>query len=116
HRLGRPCEAPGAVADEARAEQRRGVLVGEAVGDRKGVADVRDHDVGIAAVAGPAGELRPVAQVLAAARAERAGPARPAQPRHAEAPADLQIHAGPGRLHAPDDLMAGYARRAPGRE
>ena len=75
----------GAVADEPRAQQRRGLEVRVAVGDREAEALVGDRVLGEAAVEVAAGEARAVAQVLAARAAVAARAAGPAQPRHADA-------------------------------
>ena len=74
-----------AVADQPGAQQRRGLEVRVAVGDREAEARVGDRVLGEAAVEVAAGEARAVAQVLAAGAAVAARAAGPAQPRHADA-------------------------------
>ena len=81
-RHGRAFQRP--VPDDARAQQRRGVLVVDGLGqpvDKRLVGDAR---VRVAAVDVPAGEPRCHAQVLGAATAEPARPVRAAEPRHAD--------------------------------
>ena len=92
-----------AVADEARAQQRGGLVVREAVRDREAEPLVGHRVLGEAAVDVAAGEARAGAEVLAAAAAVRALAARPSEPRDADTPAV--------RLDAGDDLVAEDARR-----
>src|SRR5205085_5173972 len=79
--------AQRAVADQAGAEERRRLLVGVALRDRKAEALVGDGVLRVAAVEVVAGEARGVAEVLAPARAVAAGAVRPAEPRDADATA-----------------------------
>ena len=51
-------EPQRAVADQAAAQQRRGLLVGQLVGQRQAVALVGDRQLGVAAVDVAAGEAR----------------------------------------------------------
>src|SRR5262249_10502096 len=74
-----------AIPDQARAQERRGVRVVVALGNRHAVAFIGDDLVRVAAVQVAAGEPRPVAKVLAVAAAVRAYAAGPAEPRHAYA-------------------------------
>src|SRR5207248_2713069 len=62
-------ERQRAVSDQAAAQQRRELLVGDAVGEWQAVALVGDGVLRVAAVDVTAGELRVDAQVLAAGRA-----------------------------------------------
>ena len=104
--------AQAAVADEARAKQRRGVLVRIGIGNRKAEALVRDGEPGIAAVERVAGEPGVFAEVFAAGAAVAAGAAGPAQPRNADARAGGK--AGRARTvfrHAADDFVPRNERR-----
>src|SRR6185436_7365667 len=69
-----------AVADQPGAEQRRGVVIRKAIGDREAEALVRHGALGIAAIDVIAGELRVLAQVLAARAAVTAGAVGAAEP------------------------------------
>ena len=94
------------MADQPGAEERRrfGVRIG--VGQRKGVARIGDNMIGIAAVAGVAGELSAVAEVLPPAQAIAAMPASPGEPRYADPSTNAVIEdAFAQRDDPPDDLM-----------
>ena len=82
--LGVAGQAQRPKADQASAEQRCGLEIGIAVGDRKAEALVRDRLLGIASVDRVAGEARVVAEVLAARPAVAAAAARPAEPGNAD--------------------------------
>src|SRR5262249_42989136 len=95
--------------DDARAEERGRVTIGEARWD--GVCEVRrrDDELGEAAIDRPAGELGGVAQVLASARAVRADAARPVKPRDSHAiAAGAAGHMPADGGDRPYDLMAGH--------
>src|SRR6266540_2581232 len=77
--------SPGAVADEAGAEERRGLGIGIAVRDREGVPRVHHGCLREASVEVVPGEARPLAQILAPRAAGAADAARPAEPRDADA-------------------------------
>ncbi len=79
---GRAAHAQAAVADQPRAQQRSGLRIGIAVGDRKAEALVGHGVLGHPAVDVAAREARIRAQVLAARAAVLALTARPPQPRH----------------------------------
>src|SRR4029079_8805499 len=91
--LGVAAHPQRAVADQARAEERRGLEVAVALGQREAVARVGDGAGGVAAVDVEAGEPPADAQVLAAPAAGPGLPARPAEPRDADPVAGLD--AGP---------------------
>src|SRR5581483_4195875 len=96
--LGVAAEAQCAIADEAGAEQRRGLVVRVAVGQGEAVAVVGDRVLGVAAVDVAPGEPGLRAEVLAARNAEPAPAARPAEPGHTDAAAGIEL--GPrSRLH-----------------
>ena len=92
------------VADQAGAQQRRGLAVAEAVRQREAEALVGHRVLGEAAVDVAAREARPHAQVLAPAAAVPACAARPAEPRDAEPLARRLVDA--------DDLMPEHDGRA----
>ena len=97
-----------AVADDPRAEQRRGFLVAEHLGHGVGVRLVDDGVLGVAAVEVPTGEARRETEVLAPGGAEAARAARVREPGHADAVA----HSPPLRARSEpvddaDDLVAG---------
>ena len=103
---------PGAVPDEPRAEERRGLGVAVALRDRERVPGVRDGGLGVAAVALVPGEPRARAEVLAAGDAGGADAAGPAEPRDADPVARPEpVHPGPERLHPPDDLVPEHERQ-----
>src|SRR5262250_2342495 len=78
-------ETIGAVADDASAEQRRGVFVGE--GGRDGIAEIGGHDgrFGVAAVDVVAGEPGVRTEVFQSAAAEFADAAGGVKPGNADA-------------------------------
>ncbi len=82
-----------AVADQPRAEKRRKLLVGGAIGKRQAVARVGDDLLRVASVERVAREARSVAQILAPGPAVTAGAARPAQPRDADPQAGRELAA-----------------------
>ena len=86
-----------AVADQASAQQRGRLLVGQIVGQRQAVALVGGGQLRVAAVDVASGEARVDAQVLPVGCAVAAGPVGPAQPGDADA---LPV------LGARDDLVA----------
>ena len=100
--LGVAGEAQRAVADQARAEQRRRLEIRIARREREAEALVGDDLLGVAAVEVVPGEACPVAEVLPPGRAVAAPAARPAEPRHAEPAAVV------GLAH---DLVAGHERQ-----
>ena len=116
--------AQRAVANQPRAHQRSGLVVGIAGRDRKAVARVGNRVLGHPAVDVTTGEAGPRAQVLATAQTPAAFAAAPAEPGHADAIALARERdrrcptVGLGRLHrlaggldGGDDLMAEHARR-----
>ena len=74
-----------AVADQAGAEERRGLEILVTLGDGEAEPLVRDDALGVAAVQVVSGEAGLVAQVLTAGAAVAAGAVRPPEPRHADA-------------------------------
>src|SRR5690554_8119864 len=101
-------QAPGAIADQPGAEQRRARL-GVVTLHGEGVAGVGHAILRIAAVPGVAGELGPLAEVLLAATARRALATGPTQPGHAEALTGRHSrHALPQGGDLADDLVAGH--------
>src|SRR5207247_10392400 len=96
--LGVPGRPQRAMADQAGAEERRRLLVGVALGNRKAEALVGDGVLGVAAVEVVAGEPGLVAEILAPARAVAAAAVRPSQPGDAQTAA--------ARLLDADDLVA----------
>ena len=109
-RSGSAARRSARIADDARAEQGRGLVVGEPLGQPVGVALVDDRVLGVAAVGVPAGEARVEAQVLVAPAAEAAAPAGVAQPGDADPLADREARArpAPSASTTPDDLVAGH--------
>src|SRR5215211_281957 len=100
------------VADQPGAEQRRGLVVRVAVGDREAEALVGHGALRVAAVAVIARELGARAEILAAGEAVLALAARPAQPGHADPVAYREaLRPVPRRQHAADDLMTGHERQ-----
>ena len=96
-----PGEVERAVADQAGAEERRGLLVRVAGREREAVARVRDRLLRIAAVDVVAGEARVVAEILLSGAAVAAFAVRPREPRNADARAfALALD------HGADDLVA----------
>ena len=101
------------VPDDARAEQRGGLGVGERRRDRVGVVGAHDRVLGVAAVEVVAGVARRGAEVLGAARAVGAYAARRAEPRDPDAIPGLEArHVGTDRIHCSDHLVARNQRSA----
>src|SRR4029453_10621719 len=99
---------PGAVADEAGAEERRRVDIGKGLGDGEAELGPGDHGVGVAPVAGPAGEAGRVAKVFLARQAIAAAAAGLAEPGDAPAAAERHaLHPRAHRVDPTDDFMAG---------
>src|SRR2546423_13352255 len=87
-----------AVADQAGAEQRSGMQVVIALGQRKTKAFVGDAKLGIAAVDVITGEARVHAKVLETAAAESAALVDGAEPGNANSLTNrISVRAGPGR-------------------
>ena len=106
-----------AIADDARAQQRRRLHVAEHRGNRVRVLLVHHGVFREAAVGVPAGELGALAEVLAIRRAVEARPARVAQPRDADPIALAEAsRVAAARHHAADRLVAGHQRRAQRRQ
>ena len=80
-----------AIADEPRAEQRRGGGIRIALGHVQAIARVRRHVLGVAAGHRIAGELGSLAEILEPAAARRAFAARVGEPRHADALANFHV-------------------------
>src|SRR5262245_41046079 len=80
--------APGAITDEARAQERRGLGVGRAVLQSQRITRIRDGELGGATVDGASGELRVLAEILQARAAVLARPASARQPWNANTVAD----------------------------
>src|SRR5262249_10470616 len=96
-----------AEADDARAEQRRGLFVVEGFRDRVDEISRGDGVLCVTAVDQPSGERGVLAKVLFAFTAVFPPAASLMQPRDTDAVADLESrHARPDLLDAPDDLMA----------
>ena len=102
------------IPDDPGAEQRRGVLVVEPVGQRVRVALVDDGPFGVAAVVVPSREPGRDAQVLVAAHAEATHAAGVAQPRDPDAVADREPRrARAARVDSTDDLVTGHDTEPP---
>ena len=99
-------DAQAAEADDAGAEQRRGVDGVEAGGQRVGEVGAGEGVLGVAAVDGVAGEDGVVAEVLHAVAAEPAVAVDAADPGDADARAERKLGGGAVDDFA-DDLMAG---------
>jgi len=96
----------GAVADQPRAEQRRGIEIRIALGQCETVARVRDGKFRVAAVDLVAREARFRAEILATASAVAAMSARAPEPWHADASADGVLgDAGAALDDCADDLV-----------
>src|SRR5262245_21355462 len=107
-RAGNARQPQRAKADDARAEQRRGLFVAESFRNRIDEISRSDDEFGVTAVDQPSSERGVLAKVLFAFTAELAHAASLMQPRDTHAVADLESrHARPDLLDAPDDLMAG---------
>jgi hypothetical protein len=97
----------GAIADQAGAEQRRGLHIGITLRDRQAIASIGHGVLRKAALESVSGECRPIAEILRSCRAIPALPAGPAQPWHADTIALAKTRHAPARLnHAPDDFVA----------
>jgi len=83
-RAGVPRHAQRAVADQAGAEQRRGLRIGGARRQGEAEPGIGDRVLRESTVDVEAGESGPLAEVLPARDAEPARPAGPAQPRNAD--------------------------------
>src|SRR5207248_6770479 len=94
---------------EPGAQERRGLGVGVAVGERKAVALVGDGHPGVATVDLVTREARTVAEVLAARPAMLAGAARPAQPRNSD-PRSFRESRASG-FYDPNDFVAEHERQ-----
>src|SRR5215469_8857528 len=104
--------AQTAIADEARAHERRGVRVIEDRWDRKAVCGVGNRVLRISAVDVVPGELGVLAEILAAASAVDARAVDPSQPRHADAIARGEgVDAFTRLLDDADDLMSEHERQ-----
>src|SRR4030095_5583533 len=107
-RAGNAGQPQRAKADDARAEQRRGLFVAEGFRNRVDEISRGDGVFGVTAVDQPSGERGVLAKVLFAFTAVFAHPASLMQPRDTHAVADLESrHSRPNLLDASDDLMAG---------
>ena len=106
------------VADDAGAQQRGGLLVGEPLGQAVGEPLVDEAGVGVAAVGVPAGELRGGAQVLVAPPAVPAGAVGAAQPGDADPLARRRTASRRGRRAstAPTTSWPGVTRGPAGRQ
>lgn len=87
-----------AVADDACAEQRRGVLVVDGIRQRVGKIFAHRREISEATVGVPAHKARVRAQILAPAAAELARSVGFAQPRNAHARADVRRASTQGRV------------------
>jgi hypothetical protein len=100
------------VADDAGAQQRRRLLVGERVGEPVGVLLPDQEVLRVPAILVPAGEARAHAEVLGPPHAEPAGHVGGAEPRHADAVLQAEAaRAGTERVDPADHLMARHDRR-----
>ena len=102
-----PAEHQRSVPDDAAAQKRRRLLVGERVGEGEHEVAAGRHPFGVPAVHRPAGELGLLAQILEPGSAVVACAVRASQPR--------QPHTFAGG-EAPDRLVAGNQRRAAHRQ
>jgi hypothetical protein len=110
-------QAQRTVADDAGAQERRGLEVGKSLRDR--VAEIRRHPdaLGEAPVPGPACEVGIFAKILPVGAAETAGAAGAVEPGRADPLAGPD--AGGARAafeHPADDLMPGNDGQAPRRQ
>src|SRR5262249_27540668 len=109
--------AQRAVADDARAEQRRDFFVGELGWQRIRERFVDDRVFGVAAVVVPAREARFDAQVFVAALAKSADTTRVTQPSNADPIADREpVRVGTERVYRADNFVARHHIRVLGRE
>src|SRR5688572_19320973 len=98
--------AKAAVTNQPGTEQGRRLDVREGARNRETKARIRHRIFGVAAIEGVAGELRLVAQILAAGNAKLAGAAGPTQPGDAGAIADLEpFHSFSHLLDDTDDFV-----------
>ena len=98
----------GPVADDAGAQQRSCLLVGEAVRQSVGECLWHHGELGVAAVGVPPGVARLLAEVLPTGTAETAYPAGVAQPRDADPVPDREPRrVGPARHHVSHHLVPG---------
>src|SRR5688572_12639654 len=101
----------GTKADNPRAQQRRGFLVAETLGDGIDEIGRRDYLLRIAPVDQPACKVRLFAQILFAVPAIIANPAGSMQPGDADSIADLVVRDGHADFpDSADHLMAGDDR------
>ena len=106
HRVAR--HAQGAVADQARAEERRGLEIGVTLGNRETEAVVRRGVLGEAPVQLVARETRPVTKILAFRPAVATLAAGPAEPRHPDPVSCAEARDVPPHRRDPaHDLVAG---------
>ena len=103
----------GAIADQARTEQRRGACVRKRFGNGYAVALIRDGELGVPAVERVAGELRLDAQIFPARAAIEAFATGPAEPWDADALSDTEqaLARSPHASDAADDLVAQDERK-----
>jgi hypothetical protein len=100
-------EAEGPVADQARAQQRRGLQIGVSVGHGEAEALVGRGVLGVAAVELVAGESGPVAEVLPSREAVSTSTIGVTEPGHPDPVAGRKVlYVLPGLLDDADDLMA----------
>ena len=105
---GTAAQTQRAIPDDPGAEQRRRLLVVEAVRQPVGVRLVDQTGVGVAAVDVPAGERRGQAEVLLAAAAESAAAVGAAEPGDPDPVADGEpFGAGAERVDHADHLVPG---------
>ena len=98
--------------DQSGAQQRRGRDIVAVRRQRKDETRIGHHMRRIAAIAGVAGEQRPVAQVFLIARAIGTDTAGRTEPWHADPDADPQgFDAGSDGVDLPDDLVTGNDRQ-----
>jgi hypothetical protein len=110
-------EAIGAVSDDAGAEQRGGVLVGECGGERVGEVFAHDAEFGVASVDVVAGEAGVLAQIFGVAEAVGAGAVGRVEPRDADAVAGFdRADGGTDGVDGADDLVTGDERKLGERE
>ena len=101
-----------AVADDAGAEQRRRLLVGELLGDAIHEGCRRHKVFGVAAVDVPAGKRCLLTEVLSPNKAEAASPTRFAEPGNPDPVARGEpLYSWPGGRHLADDFVAGNERQ-----
>src|SRR5262249_13122934 len=104
--------ADRAIADYSRAEQRRGRLIPELIGNRVGEVLAHDRELGVTAVVIVAGEARVGAKIFTSAPAIYALAAGLAQPRDSDPRAQAEARAsGTASCDRADDLVAGNDSR-----